>query len=85
MPTVRCGAMATYRISVVNEHYSASNEHECDDVVKAWRQALRSALDIAADQVAHGAPFFGAEVTLEEGKRRIGRYVVSVGASPLKD
>lgn len=76
--------MATFRISIVNEHYSATNEQEADDVVKAWRQAIRAALDIAADQVSHGAPFFGAEVTLDEGKKRVGRFVVSVGASPLK-
>jgi hypothetical protein len=30
-------------------------------------------------------PFFGAEVTLEQGNKRIGRYVVSVAAAPLKD
>jgi hypothetical protein len=30
-------------------------------------------------------PLFGAEVTLKEGKKRIGRWVVSVGATPLKD
>jgi hypothetical protein len=39
----------------------------------------------AGEQVSHGNPFFGAEITLEEGKKRIGRYVVSVGATPLKD
>jgi hypothetical protein len=78
-------AMATYRISVINEHFSSSNDHECDDVVKAWQQALRGAIEIAAEQVSHGSPFFGAEVRLDEGNKRIGRYVVSVGASPLKD
>jgi len=77
--------MATYRISVINEHFSSSDEHECDDVVKAWQQALRGAIEIAAEQVSHGNPFFGAEVRLDEGNKRIGRYVVSVGASPLKD
>jgi hypothetical protein len=77
--------MATYRISVINEHYTASDDHEADDVTKAWQQAIKGALDIACDQVSHGNPFFGAEVTLDEGKKRIGRYLVSVGASPLKD
>jgi hypothetical protein len=71
--------MPTYRVSIVNEHFSAP------DVVKAWQTALRSAITIAADQVSHGNPFFGAEVTLEEGDQRIGRYVVSVAAAPLKD
>jgi len=77
--------MPTYRISIVNEHFSASNEQESPDVVKAWQQALRGALAIAADQVSHGNPYFGAAVRLEEGNKLIGRYVVSAGASPLKD
>jgi hypothetical protein len=77
--------MPTYRITIVNEHYSASEEQEARDVVKAWQTAIASAIDIAKDQVSHGASFFGAEVTLEEGNKQIGRYVVSVGAAPLKD
>jgi hypothetical protein len=54
--------MATYRISVINEHFTSSNEHECGDVVTAWQQAIRGALAIAADQVSHGNPYFGAEI-----------------------
>lgn len=77
--------MTTYKISVVNEHFSSSNEHQSKDVVSAWQQAIHGALAIAAEQVSHGNPFFGAEVTLHEGETRIGRYIISVGASPLKD
>jgi hypothetical protein len=77
--------MPTYKISIVNEHYSASEEQEAADVSKAWQQAIGSAILIAQDQVSHGNPFFGAEVTLDEGNKRIGRYVVSVGATALKD
>jgi hypothetical protein len=77
--------MATYQVSVVNEHFSSSNEHDCEDVVAAWKNAISGALAIAAEQVSNGNPFFGAEVTLKEGQKRIGRYVISVGASPLKD
>jgi hypothetical protein len=40
---------------------------------------------VATQQVSHGNPFFGAEVTVTKGKEQIGRYVVSVGATPLKD
>ena len=76
--------MPTFRTSIVNEHFSASEDHECPDQVAAWSMAIRTALMIAADQVSHGNPFFGAEVTLEQGKERIGRYVISVGAAPLK-
>jgi hypothetical protein len=77
--------MPTYHLTIVNEHFSSSEEQESSDVVKAWQKAIRSAVQIAADQVSHGNPFFGAEVTLNEGNKRIGRYVVSVGAMPLKD
>lgn len=64
---------------------SSSNEYNFSDAVSAWHQAIRGALDIATDQVSHGSPYFGAEVRLEEGNKLIGRYVVSAGASPLKD
>lgn len=77
--------MATYRVTVVNEHFSSSNEHASGNVADAWQQALKGALAIASEQVSHGNPHFGAEVVLHEGKKRIGRYVVSVAASPLKD
>jgi len=77
--------MATYRVSIVNEHFTSSEEQESADVVTAWQSAIGSAIAIAADQVSHGNPFFGAEVTLEQGSKRIGRYVVSVAAAPLKD
>ena len=77
--------MPTYRVTIVNEHFSDSAEQEAPDVVRAWQSAIASAIAIAGDQVSHGNPFFGAEVTLEEGNKQIGRYVVSVGATPLKD
>ena len=77
--------MSTYRITVVNEHFSQTGEQEAADVIEAWHKAIAAAIAIAGDQVSHGNPFFGAEVTLEEGNTRIGRYVVAVGATPLND
>ena len=77
--------MATYHLSIVNEHFSDSADLKAKDVVGAWQEAIRSAIIIAADQVSHGSPFFGAEVRLEKGNTVVGRYVVSVGAAPLKD
>jgi hypothetical protein len=77
--------MPSYRISIINEHFSQDAEQEAPDDSKAWQKAVRSAIMIAADQVSHGNAFFGAEVVLEKGNQQIGRYVVSVGASPLKD
>jgi hypothetical protein len=62
--------MATYRVSIVNEHFSDSAEQQASSVVDAWHKAIGAAIDIAKDQVSHGAPFFGAEVTLEEATSR---------------
>jgi hypothetical protein len=77
--------MPIYQVTIVNEHFSQSGEQESRDDIEAWKQAMASALSIASDQVSHGNPFFGAEVKLEQGNKLVGRYVVSVGASPLKD
>lgn len=77
--------MPTYRTTIINEHFSQSGEIQAAEPATAWRKAIASAIAIAGDQVSHGNPFFGAEVIIEEGPRQVGRYVVSVGASPLKD
>ena len=77
--------MPTYQVTIVNEHFSQEAEAEYPDVTKAWQKAIASTIAIAEDQVSHGNPFFGAEVILEEGNKRIGRYVVSVGATALKE
>lgn len=77
--------MPSYTVTIVNEHFSQSGEQEAADNVEVWKKALASAITIAADQVSHGSPFFGAEVTIEQGKEQIGRYLVSVGATPLKE
>ena len=77
--------MPTYQLTIINEHFSQDGELEAPDVIAAWQKAISSAITIAADQVSHGSPFFGAEVTVKEGNKQIGRYVVSVGAAPLKE
>ena len=77
--------MAKYTVTIVNEHFSQSGEQEAADNVDAWKQAIASTITIAAEQVSHGSPFFGAEVTVTRGKEQVGRYLVSVGATPLKD
>ena len=77
--------MPTYNVTITNEHFAQTGEQEAPDDIVAWRTAIASAIDIAKDQVSHGAPFFGAEVIVARGNKQIGRYVVSVGATPLKD
>lgn len=76
--------MPTFQLEIVNEHLVQSGELQAPDVSGAWKKAVESAITIAADQVSHGNSFFGAEITLAEGDKHIGRYVVSVGATPLK-
>jgi hypothetical protein len=77
--------MPTYTVTIVNGHFSQTGEQEFRDSIEAWKSAISSAITIAADQVSNGNPFFGAEVTVTQGKEKIGRYLVSVGATPLKD
>ena len=77
--------MPSYTITIVNEHFTQEGQHEAADNIAAWKEAISSAIGIAGEQVSHGNPFFGAEVTLAQGGEQLGRYVVSVGATPLKD
>ena len=77
--------MPSYTVTIVNEHFSQTGEQESRDNIDAWKAAISGAITIAAEQVSHGNPFFGAEVTVAQGKEQLGRYLVSVGATPLKD
>jgi hypothetical protein len=77
--------MPSYTVTIVNEHFSQDGEHEAVDNNAAWKGAISSAIAIAAEQVSQGNPFFGAEVTIAQGSEQIGRYLVSVGSTPLKD
>ena len=77
--------MPIYTITIVNEHFSQSGEQEKADDNEAWQATISGTIAIAGEQVSHGNPFFGAEVTVARGDERVGRYVVSVGATPLRD
>lgn len=77
--------MPTYSVTIVNGHFSQTGEQVSRDNIEAWKAAISSATAIDADQVSNGNPLFAAEVTVTQGKEQIGRYLVSVGATPLKD
>jgi hypothetical protein len=77
--------METFRVAVIDEHFISEDDFQAADEQAALAKALRSALDIAAEQVSAGKPFFGAEVTLSRGEAVLSRMVVSVGVSPLKN
>lgn len=77
--------MPKFQITVHNEDFTSSDELDCQSNEDALKEGIKSAISIASDQVSAGKPFFGAVITLEEGKKELLRYVVSVGASRLKD
>jgi hypothetical protein len=76
--------MPMFNITVVNEDFTASDEHDYPNQDTALEQAIKAAIHIATDHVAAGKPFFAAEVVIEEDSKRIARYVIGVGASRLK-
>lgn len=76
--------MPTFRISVINQTFRASNEHELPSFDEATRQGIKAALEIGTDEVTNGKSFFGAEVHVEEGEETRGKFVVSVGMSPIQ-
>ena len=76
--------MPTYRVSVINHTFTASNDHELPSLEDARTQGIRAALAIGLDEVANGTSFFGAEVRIEDEGHTLARFVVSVGASQLQ-
>jgi hypothetical protein len=76
--------MQTYRISVVNAEFNASEEHPLESLDAAQREGIKAALAIGADEVIGGKPFFGAEVRIQHDGDTVSRAMVSVGASPLQ-
>ena len=77
--------MPKFHITVVNEEFTASGDHELPDAEAARQEAIRGAVAMGADELCDGAMLFGAEVSVGEGDRPQRRFVVTVGASQLKD
>ena len=75
--------MPIFTISVVNESFTASDEHDVPSLDRATAEALRAALQIGTDEVVGGERFFAAEVKVETANEVVGRFIVSVGASPI--
>ncbi len=72
-----------FRISVVNETFSACEELEFPTASEARTAAIKGALAIGSEEVVNGKEFFGAEVKIEKGDELLRRFVVSIGASPI--
>ena len=75
--------MPTFQISITNETFASSNSHDVHSLDDATAQALTAALRIGSEEVAGGKPFFAAEVKVGTANETVGRFVVSIGASPL--
>jgi hypothetical protein len=76
--------MPTFRISVVNANFRASEEHDLESLEAARKQGIKAALAMGAEEVNAGESFFGAEVRVEDGGETVSRSVVSVGATALQ-
>ena len=72
-----------FRISVHNQHFSACNEQELATVELARKQAIKGALQIGMTEVTEEKQFFGAEVCIDSDGKQLGRFIVSIGVSPL--
>ncbi len=75
--------MPTFRIHVRNADFTASDEHDFENLAAAKFEAAKGALYIGADEVAGGKPYFGAEISIESDGQPPERFVVSVGMSPI--
>jgi hypothetical protein len=76
--------MPIFTIRITNSDFDTKDEYEHPDLETAKGQALKGALQMGADEVVRGQPFFGAEVCVTQGSEPGARFVVSVGASPLQ-
>ena len=77
--------MPAFNIKIVNEDFSASEERELPDAESARREALIGALAIGSEALYKGTEkLFGAEVTISEGGQKRLRFLVAMGATPLK-
>lgn len=76
--------MPSFRITVTNENFHASNNIDLPSLEAARRNGIKSALEIGTDEILDGKAFFGAEIKVENGGKVLGRFIVSIGASALK-
>jgi hypothetical protein len=75
--------MPTFHISVINDEFCSTNQYDCADAETARQTALRGGLDIGVEQVMGGKEFFGAEITVEHGSKRVAQFVIAIGSSSL--
>ncbi len=76
--------MPTFRITVINQTFTACDDHDLPSFDAARVKGIKAALDIGSEEVAGGNPFFAAEVIVAEKDEKLGRFLVSIGASSIQ-
>lgn len=76
--------MPPFRISVTNENFQTTNDHDFASLAAAIDHAIRGALNIGTDEIVGGKSYFGAEVTVKQDGAEGARFVVSAGVSALR-
>lgn len=77
-------AMPIFRIRITNSEFNDCSDSEFTDENSARAQALKAALAIGAEEICRGSCFFAAEASIEKDGDRLGRFMVSIGTSPLR-
>ena len=76
--------MPIYCISVTNQTFESSNEHDMPTLEIAQAEAIKGALSIGVDEIGDANPFFAAEVRIDGDGEHLARYIVSVGVCRLR-
>jgi hypothetical protein len=76
--------MTSFHIHVVNSDFEASNHVNAPDLDHARTAGLKAALEVGAEELCSGIPFFGAKIRLEVDGEVTERMVIAMGASRLR-
>ena len=76
--------MPTYRISIVNKDFTATEDIDAADVAAARTEALKGALQIGTDEICEGKMFFGAEISIQGNGKATERLMIAIGATSLR-
>lgn len=76
--------MAIFNIRITNSTFETADEYDMVNIESAKKEAMSGALHIGVEHILSGESFFGAEVEIAQDREVVGRFVVSLGTSPLR-
>jgi hypothetical protein len=76
--------MPTYRITIVNRDFSATEDIEAVDANAARSEALKGALNIGTEEICEGKMFLGAEISVQGDGKQADRLMLAIGTTPLQ-